>query len=80
MARTFRMRMTSIAVTVFVALTEYLLVGIPLGAILWVIGAVSAAQLAYIGLAMAIVWPLAIVLLAHIQSTDAHRLVSGEER
>jgi hypothetical protein len=67
MAWTFRMRATSVAVAIYVALGEYLLVMLPIGAILWLAGAAGARRIAIAGSQLAAVWALAIVLVTHVQ-------------
>jgi len=66
MAWTLKMRMTSVAVTIYLALAEYLLVAIPAGIILWLAGA-NPARLISIGLELAALWALAIVLISNVR-------------
>ena len=66
MAWTLKMRMTSVAVTIYLALAEYLLVAIPAGTILWLAGA-NPARLIPIGLELAALWALAIVLISNVR-------------
>jgi hypothetical protein len=66
MAWTLKMRMTSVAVTIYLALAEYLLVAIPAGVILWLAGA-NPARLISIGLELAALWALAIVLISNVR-------------
>jgi len=63
---TLKMRMTSVAVTIYLALAEYLLVAIPAGVILWLAGA-NPARLISIGLELAALWALAIVLISNVR-------------
>lgn len=65
MAWTFRMRATSVAVAIYVAVGEYLLVMLPIGAILWLAGAAGARRIAIVGAQLAAAWALAIVLVTH---------------
>jgi hypothetical protein len=64
MAWTLKMRMTSIAVTIYVALAEYALVAIPVGAILWFAGA-KGARLMLVGSELGGLWALVIVIVSH---------------
>jgi hypothetical protein len=64
MAWTFKMRMTSIAVTIYVALAEYSLVAIPVCIVLWFAGA-KGARLMSVGSELAAVWALVIVVVSH---------------
>jgi hypothetical protein len=66
MAWTLKMRMTSVAVTIYLALAEYLLVAIPAGLILWLAGA-NPARLISIGVELAALWALAIVLISNLR-------------
>ncbi len=66
MAWTLKMRMMSVAVTIYLALAEYLMVAIPAGAILWLSGA-RAARVVSIGLQLAAAWALAIVLISNVR-------------
>ena len=76
MAWTLKMRMTSVAVTIYLALAEYLLVAIPAGVILWLAGA-NPARLISIGLELAALWALAIVLITNVRPLSIRARARG---
>ncbi|MFI5351839.1 MAG: hypothetical protein ACHQZS_02665 [Candidatus Binatales bacterium] len=79
MAWTLKMRITSVAVTIYLALAEYLLVAIPAGVILWLAGA-NPARLISIGLELAALWALAIVLISNVRPLSIRARASDGDR
>ncbi len=64
MGWTMKMRLTSVAVTIYLALAEYLLIAIPVGILLRLAGA-PVARVVAIGIVLAALWALVIVLISH---------------
>jgi hypothetical protein len=80
MAWSVKMRATSAAIVVYIALTEFLLAAVPLGAILWLTHTVSARHLLAFGMAGAIVWGSIIVALANVKTLSTPPRATGDIR
>jgi ferredoxin, 2Fe-2S len=69
-----RYRLLSFLITIAVTLTEFLLVGVPLGIIVWLCGVASPARTAEVALALGAIFSLSIAIPTHLWP-NRHRRV-----
>jgi hypothetical protein len=69
-----RYRLLSFVITIGVTLTEFTLVAVPLGTIVWLCGVASAARIAEVAIALGAIFSLSIAIPAH-RWPNRHRRV-----
>jgi uncharacterized membrane protein YdfJ with MMPL/SSD domain len=70
----FRYRLLSFAITIGVTLTEFALVAVPLGIIMWLSGLASAMHIAEVAIALSAAFSLSIAISAHVWPQRHQRL------
>jgi hypothetical protein len=69
-----RYRLLSFAITIGVTLTEFALVAVPLGIILWLCGLASSARIVEVAVSLAATFSLTIAISSHVWPQRHQRL------